>query len=1503
MNEQPEFKSGLLFLISLVLGFVVEAWPRGSTHVQRLSNAQAWDKANFFSQISFWFFQPIIDLAAKQQMLRPTDIVNTLPEDHKAQPSYIRLSTCWNTRLQWYQDKVHQLESSNISGEIKKKVKPPSLLTTILIANWRRLVPIVIVRIILPFTAYAAPLLLGLLLDYIGDGPDHDIRSSNQREDKLLGTAPSHSLLSLSLPGRNVEEKPLLYGLILASLMVVERVVMMGLYSICLKDNLLLSTEVKSALVAMIYRKALRLSPDARRKSSTGAITNHMSVDARTWGDGIELLSAWISIPFDIGICLFLLYRLLGWSFLAGVFTILALIPLQLWRGSVYEGLEEERLQTTDERVRLTSEVLSNSKIVKLYGWESAFRHKVLGARAKELNVLRRMGVLEAIMSVVFASSSAVISLMTFGVYMAIGHGTLTPKVVFVSISLFKLIHEPINRLAEGTSDTISLIVSTKRIQRFLLREEIDETQVTRESREGINNTGIAIQLKNVDLSWTSGKHTVLEEGVEEDEGSDENQPLLPQDQNHGATDGSNNDQPFKLTLRNINLTAMDKTLTAVVGRVGQGKSSLLSGMIGEMYKLQGSITIRGRVAYVPQQAWIINATLRDNIVFGNAYDPERYHEVICACGLELDLAVLPAGDMTEIGERGINLSGGQKQRVSLARATYDNADVYLLDDPLSAVDAHVDQHLWNNLIGPTGMLRDKTRILVTHGIHHLENVDQIVVIKDGEITELGKYSDLMAAGGSFYQLINGYSAKRKRVKKRGSSNRAAVESADATSATAATTKCIELVQANDNTTVGDLVDNSGLDWDNITMEDDEGEVSQEDDESKKQTAATATAIGKDQEDEADELIAEEVMKKGGVEWKLVKTYVKACTLQVVLAIIFICVAAEACQVGFSLWLKYWTSKSDEELQGSLVLFLGVYFAMALVFVALYIHFVYLSLAVARIRASELIHQNLISTVIRLPMNFFDTTPLGRVLNRFSGDLYSIDENLPWKFVDLLYLSTTVAATFMVIGFTTPAFIIMIPIIAAFFILISRRFLWATRSLKRIWSVSFSPIYQHFDESLNGVSTIRAMAIQKQFIEESDQLTDHNANAFSAYMYCNRWVDFRLQILSAGISFSVALSGVLARYTVDPSAIGLSLNFALGAAENIMWLCRDYTEWQSHLVGVERVQEYTDKYTEAPEHTDKSIPDQWPDKGRIVFKNYSTRYREGLDLVIKNLSFEIQPQEKVGIVGRTGAGKSSLTLALFRIIEAANSHWARASDNTGYHIRSLEPESEQQTLLRGRSEPNLPHSGHYDDDVDDDGNQNQSEEMDGGSIEIDGVDISTLGLVDLRKHLAIIPQDPTLFAGTIRDNLDPFQEASDQSLWEALERAHLKDHIRSLPGGLSAEVIQNGENFSVGQRSMICLARALLRKSKILVLDEATAAVDVETDELIQKTIREEFKDRTVLTIAHRIKTVMDSTKVLVMEKGEVIEYDTPERLLQRPESLFFKLAHQAGEITTLTQK
>ncbi|KAF9352690.1 Multidrug resistance-associated protein 1 [Mortierella sp. AD094] len=1070
-----------------------------------------------------------------------------------------------------------------------------------------------------------------------------------------------------------------------------------------------------------------------------------------------------------------------------------------------------------DQRVNMTTDILASMKIIKLYGWSAAFMTRILAVRQKELEALRKMGIIQAFMSIIFISSSLLISLVTFSAYALWGGpnftpGQLTPQTVFVSMTLFAMLKGPIASLSDATTSTIGVLVATKRIQNFLLKEEVNDKDILRFDSLPRDPLEPVISIKDATFSWT---------------GPIEEKPRIVDERSTLLSEQDNISQLTILpTLQSINLAIGRGSLTAVVGRVGQGKSSLLSAMISDMYKIQGKVQVSGKVAYVPQQAWIINKTLRDNIVFGKEYNEARYKRVVFACGLEPDLAMLPAGDMTEIGERGINLSGGQKQRVSLARAAYSDADIYLLDDPLSAVDAHVDRHLWNNLLGPSGLLCEKSRVLVTHGIHHLREVDQVVLLNNGVIEENGHYSDLMVSKKAFYRLIKEYSI----LERRKSQSTIACSKKD-TNHRRKSTDVAETVTIAEAETPGDISESS--------LDDGVSETSTSDPHTEE--AAAPQEIKDEKKDTRAELIAAELMKEGEVGYGVVIDYAKAV---------------------------------DEST--NLVLFLGVYSLLTLVYVLLYVVVMWLLFAVARIRAAERIHFNLLDKILHLPIAFFDTTPLGRIINRFSSDIAAVDTRIPNKLSDVLLFGISVSSTLLLIVFTIPSFIFVAPFLIAGYWLVLVCFLSVSRILTRIYSISKSPVYQHFNESLGGVSTMRAMRIQDQFIASNSVLSDKMSNNFLCNMSSRRWMDVQLRLLSTGVLLCTALLAVLGRKNMDPSLVGLTLSFTLTITEEVTTLVRNVCDLQNQLIAMERVLEYTNLKTEAPDTTNVFIPPNWPSQGRISFQNYSTRYREGLDLVIKNVNLEVAPAERVGIVGRTGAGKSSLTLALFRIVEAANSYWAKESDNsmtlnpTGFAERAKSLE---------------------------DNRDSDEEEEDGGKIEIDGIDISTIGLRDLRQHLAIIPQDPTLFAGSVRENLDPFHELQDAELWEALDRSHLKEFISTLPGGLSFEVSQNGENFSVGQRSLVCLARALLRKTKILVMDEATAAVDVETDELIQKTIRKEFKDRTILTIAHRIKTVVDSDKILVLERGRVLEFDAPSRLLKNNESLFYKLAEQAGEI------
>ncbi|KAI1319685.1 Multidrug resistance-associated protein 1 [Mortierella claussenii] len=1450
LGEESQFTSFCVFFGAICAGFIVEAWPRSSSFdrtnatesttgavntkqdaVNGWDKPTAYDQSNLFSRLCFTFLDPVISKGYRRPLV-DEDIGNMMPRQIRTIHSYGLVSRIWSHRLQKH-SLTKNISTSSTTPTITPKM--PSLFWSILKAGGWSWIPVILFAFTASIMEFLQPVLLDQILGFIKS------YSTDQPQPTAFGIILSVGLFALAL------------GTTIAN----------GQF---LQTSTNLGIELKSGLISMIYRKSLRLSPGARRGTTVGEITNHMSVDAERIGAALRLLPMILTIPFEVAIATWLLYDQMGPSALTGLGVVVLLVPAQAMIANVLNSAKDKKLEAMDGRIRMLTAVLSGIKAVKLYAWEQSFKAKLNIYREQELKYLKRIGVAVAFMMIMFSSLPSLMALLSFVVYSLVGGpdgtpGVMSAQVVFVSITLFNRLSKPIGRASIIINQLISLTVAVKRVQDFLLQEEIDDSLVEyrespllylpsnsksdqeKQQQQQLEQRAVAVHVQDGTFSWANpNAPTSLDTTTESKDNKD----------NAAIPSSSNNiNKDVRATLSDINLQIPHGSLTAVVGRVGQGKSSLISAIIGDMYKGKGHVQVTGRVAYVAQEAWIMNCTVKDNILFGQPLDQERYEHILVACSLSQDLEMLPAGDQTEIGERGINLSGGQKQRVSLARAAYQDADVYLLDDPLSAVDAHVDQHLWESLIGPAGLLKNKTRLLITHGIHHLAEVDQIVVIKEGVIAEQGKYEDLMAAKTLFFQLMDEYSLKERTHQERGASK--------------------------------------GMERDG-TVKEGVATLEEEADVHGKAGVGSGVAEALASDDDNAELIMKEEAAQGGVGWRVYMQYCKAATYFYSLLCILGFLMSQATQMGINIWLQNWASEEGSNGQPSVGKFLSVYGAL----VALYVFFDMganlVILALAGIRATRILHSNLLENVMRLPMSFFDTTPVGRIVNRFSSDVDNVDELVPLSISDVYFFLTSVMGTLIIISMSVPIFLAIIPFLTVLYIIFQVLFIRSSRQLKRIHSISKSPLCQHFGETLAGVSTIRAMRVQDRFILENSFKSDKSANANFVYELSIRWLQIRLEFLGALIVFATSLLAVLGRKTLGPETAGLALSYALNATFAITFLVKTYSDLQNNLVSVERIQEYTAKNQEAPATlptVDAKLPKGWPSEGRIVFKNYSTRYRQGLDLILKHVSFEIRPAERIGVVGRTGAGKSSLTLALFRIVEAANSHWAKASHN-GPDSQSPSPATVATiapTALSAAAELQVAEV-----------TSEMEEEADGGSIEIDGVDISTIGLDQLRQHLAIIPQEPTLFSGTVRENLDPFSHSSDLELWEALERAHLKDHISSLPGGLSSEVTQNGENFSIGQRSLICLARALLRKTKILVLDEATAAVDVETDELIQRTIRQEFQDRTILTIAHRIKTIMDSDRILVLERGCVEEYDTPAALMQR-QGLFFNLAKQSGQI------
>uniref|UniRef100_A0A1Q3FS39 ABC-type glutathione-S-conjugate transporter n=2 Tax=Culex tarsalis TaxID=7177 RepID=A0A1Q3FS39_CULTA len=1143
----------------------------------------------------------------------------------------------------------------------------------------------------------------------------------------------------------------------------------------CMVQMLSIGLRIRTALISAIYRKALVISNSAKRESTVGEVVNLMAVDAQRFTDLMQYLCAVWSVPLQIGLALFFLWELLGPAVFAGLAVMIVVMPLNAYLANRMKNLDLKAMKYKDDRVRAMNEILSGIKVLKLNAWEPSFEKKIRQIRDKETKLLKSAMYLNSWTSFMWTTTPFLVSLVTFATYVLMDeNNVLDATTVFVSLALFTILRNPLSWLPFLVTHLVQTYVSINRINKYLNHDELNPDNVQHDKK-----VSSPLLLENGIFSW----------------GDDDT------------------------ILQDINIRIERNELAAIVGTVGSGKSSILSAFLGEMDKQSGRVNIVGKIAYVSQEAWIQNATLRDNILFGKQMDSKRYQKVIAACALKPDLEMLPGGDQTEIGEKGINLSGGQKQRVSLARAVYNDADIYLLDDPLSAVDSHVGKHIFEQVIGNNGLLAKKTRLLVTHGVTYLPFTDKIYVLKNGKIDESGSYQELLDKKGVFAEFLIQHLQSVNEKSDTISDIEAQLESSLKNEELR--TKLVRVISQRSRTESASDADRS---------------ISRQTSETDSIISSRLSKMDLDNV-RADKLIDEEKSEIGNVEWKVYRHYVKSIGISFSITTVISSLLYQTFSVGSNLWLSKWSmdQNNDTSVRDT---YLSVYAALGVghAFASFLCDLIPL---LGAWKAAVYLHNHLLSSILRLPLSFFDTTPTGRILSRFSKDIDVLDNTLPQTVSALFYYGFELMTTLAVIIFATPIFAAAIVPIGILYYLVQRVFVATSRQLRRLESVSRSPIYSHFGESIQGTQTIRAYGVQERFIGLSEAHVDFNQVCKFPSMIANRWLAVRMEGLGNFIVLFVALFAVWGRESMSPGMIGLSILYALQITQTLNWLVRMTSEFETNIVAVERIKEYGETKQEAPwELQNSTLPRDWPEQGRVEFQDFQLRYRDGLDLVLKGISFTVEAGEKIGIVGRTGAGKSSLTLALFRIIESA-----------------------------------------------------------GGKIIIDGQDISQLGLHALRSRLTIIPQDPVMFSGTMRLNLDPLNVHSDEEIWTALEHAHLKAFVKALPAGINHEVSESGENLSVGQRQLICLARALLGKTRVLILDEATAAVDLETDDLIQRTIRTEFRHCTVLTIAHRLNTIMDSDKVIVLNKGQIEEFAAPSELLQTKTSAFYSMAKDAGLI------
>ncbi|KAH9210336.1 ABC multidrug transporter-like protein [Leptodontidium sp. 2 PMI_412] len=1122
---------------------------------------------------------------------------------------------------------------------------------------------------------------------------------------------------------------------------------------------------------------------------ANGRVVNLMSVDTYRIDQASGLFHLIWTAPISCIITLILLLVNLTYSALAGFSLLVIGLPVLTKVVKILFARRKKINKVTDQRVSLTQEILQSVRFVKFFGWESAFLKRLQDIRDQEIRMIQVLLSIRSAINAVSMSLPVFASMLAFITYSLTSHD-LAPARIFSSLALFNSLRLPLNLLPLVIGQVTDAWSSVIRIQEYLLSEEQDDQAKFDADSEK------AVELKNADFTWErtatqDPDHVVpvgkskadmkaykkakkLSDKAEKDAAKlASTKPGLsgvttPDDTSTLAGDS----EPFKL--QNMNFSIGRNELVAVIGGVGSGKSSLLAALAGDMRmtnKEKGEMMIGASRAFCPQYAWIQNASVKENILFGKDMDKEWYQSVIKACALEPDLEMLPQGDATEIGERGITVSGGQKQRLNVARAIYFDADLVLMDDPLSAVDAHVGRHIFDNAI--LGLLKDKARILATHQLWVLNRCDRIIWMEDGRIQAVDTFDNLMRDHAGFQLLMETTAVEEKHEEE-----------------------------------------------DHVNEDEIEGEKKAI---KKKHKGATL-------------MQAEERAVKS-VPWSVYLDYIRAGTIANTPLVFIFLIASQGANISTSLWLSWWTSDKFGYSKG---VYIGVYAALGFS-QALTMFLFAVFLTFVGTGASKTMLNRAITRALRAPMSFFDTTPLGRITNRFSRDVDVMDNNLSDAMRMYFLTMAMILSVFALIIAYFHYFAIALGPLFLMFIFSAAYYRASAREMKRFESVLRSNVFAKFSEGLSGTACIRAYGLKDTFINNLRDAIDEMNSAYYLTFANQRWLSTRLDVIGNLLVFVTGLLVVTSRFNVSPSIAGLVLSYILSIVQMIQFTVRQLAEVENGMNATERLHYYgTQLEEEAPLHTIE-VQKSWPESGEIIFDNVQMRYRENLPLVLNGLSIHVRGGERIGVVGRTGAGKSSIMSTLFRLVE-----------------------------------------------------------LSGGSITIDGLDISTIGLQDLRSRLAIIPQDPTLFKGTIRSNLDPFHEHTDLELWSALRQSDLISEEATLddksPGRIHLDGIveDEGLNFSLGQRQLMALARALVRGSQIIVCDEATSSVDMETDEKIQHTIATGFKGKTLLCIAHRLKTIINYDRICVMDQGTIAELDTPYVLYEQG-GIFRSMCDRSG--------
>uniref|UniRef100_A0AAY5ESC7 ATP-binding cassette, sub-family C (CFTR/MRP), member 9 n=1 Tax=Electrophorus electricus TaxID=8005 RepID=A0AAY5ESC7_ELEEL len=1268
---------------------------------------------NLLSKATYWWMNPLIIGAHK----RPIELkkIGKLPIAMRSLTNYLRLKDA-------YEEQRHAEDLD----------RTPSI--------WRSM-----------YRAFGRPILLSSTFRYMAD---------------LLGFAGPLCIFGIVKHLDNKTEEDLHFGVYFMSSMellqntyvlavllflalVLQRTFLQASYYVTIETGI----NLRGALLAMIYNKILRLSTSnmSMGEMTLGQINNLVAIETNQLMWFLFLCPNLWAMPVQIIMGVILLHYLLGYSALIGASVIVLLAPFQYLIATKLADTQKSTLDYSTDRLKKTTEILKGIKLLKLYAWENIFCDSVLETRGKELTSLRTFAFYTSMSIFMNAAIPIAAVLATFVTHAYFSEFRLRPAEAFASLALFHILVTPLFLLSTVVRFAVKAVVSVQKLGEFLQSEEIGED------------------------SWRNGDMSVkMQNGAK-------------------CVHFCCHDNKIPKWKTDLLLLAAGQ-LTMIVGQVGCGKSSLLLAMLGEMQTLSGKVywsnklreahghtswpeqeaENRYSVAYATQKSWLLNATVEDNITFGSPFNKQRYKAVIDACSLQPDIDLLPFGDQTEIGERGINLSGGQRQRICVARALYQNTNIVFLDDPFSALDIHLSDHLMQE--GILKFLQDdkRTVVLVTHKLQYLIHADWIIAMKDGSVLREGTLKDIQTHDVELYEH-----------------------------------------------------------WKTL--------MNRQDQELEK-VRSFFTSKEQEEEDEEDSL-STTTSRRSKIPWKVCWRYLSSGGFLLVFVVVTSKLAKHSVMVAIDYWLAAWTSSNFNTMEHKPIInsdvsnYCCIHQSYVPVFIILCAAGIVLCLITSLtveflgLTAASNLHHNLLNKIIHAPLRFFDITPLGQILNRFSADTNIIDQHIPSTLESLTRSTLLCLSAIGVVAFVTPASLIALVPLAVAFYFIQKYFRVASRDLQDLDDSTQLPLLCHFSETAEGLTTIRAFRHEARFKQRMLELTDTNNTAYLFLSAANRWLEVRTDYLGAVIVLTAAVAAIwMSFYGLQSGLVGLGLTYALTVTNYLNWVVRNLADLEVQMAAVKKVDSFLSTESENYEGSlDVSqVPEDWPQHGEIKIQDLCVRYDPMLKPVLKHVNAFINPGQKVGICGRTGSGKSSLSLAFFNMVDV-------------FH----------------------------------------------GKIIIDGIDICKLPLQTLRSRLSIILQDPVLFSGSIRFNLDPERTCTDDRLWEALEIAQLKNMVRSLPGGLDAVVTEGGENFSVGQRQLFCLARAFVRKSSILIMDEATASIDMATENILQKVVMTAFADRTVVTIAHRVHTILTADLVIVMKRGNILEYGTPQTLMEQEDGMF----------------